>query len=121
MNNSFSTELSYIRTMAATFLTLKGVSVHVGSARLLEDLDWTIHRGEQWALTGPSGSGKTVLAHTLLGTHFYTGTITTATRRIGIVEQQHRFRNRPGSTELYYQQRFNASDADQTIHTPPEV
>ncbi|HEY4108578.1 ATP-binding cassette domain-containing protein [Puia sp.] len=107
--------------MAAIFLTLKGVSVHLGATRLLEDLDWTIHRGEQWAVTGPSGSGKTVLAHTLIGTHFYTGTITTATRRISIIEQQHRFRNRPGSTELYYQQRFNASDADQTITVAQEL
>jgi molybdate transport system ATP-binding protein len=107
--------------MASTFLTLKGVSVHIGNARLLTDLDWTIHRGEQWALTGPSGSGKTVLAHTLLGSHFYTGTITTATRRVGMVAQQHRFRNRPGSTELYYQQRFNASDADQTITVGQEL
>lgn len=115
------TQLSYIRDMASTFLSLKGVSVHLGGSPLLEELDWTVHRGEQWALTGPSGSGKTVLAHTLLGTHFYTGTITTATRRIGIVEQQHRFRNRPGSTELYYQQRFNASDADQTITVAQEL
>ena len=107
--------------MASTFLSLKGVSVHLGGARVLDELDWTVHRGEQWALTGPSGSGKTVLAHALLGTHFYTGTITTATRRIGIVEQQHRFRNRPGSTQLYYQQRFNASDADQTITVAQEL
>jgi molybdate transport system ATP-binding protein len=107
--------------MAAIFLTLKGVSVHLGGAHLLDDLDWTVHRGEQWALVGPSGSGKTVLAHTLTGTHFYTGTITTATRRIGIVEQQHRFKNRPGSTSLYYQQRFNSSDADQTMTVSQEL
>jgi molybdate transport system ATP-binding protein len=107
--------------MASTFLTLRGVSVHIGNTRLLTDLDWTIHRGEQWALVGASGSGKTVLAHTLLGTHFYTGTITAVTRRVGIVEQQHRFRNRPGSTELYYQQRFNASDADATMTVAQEL
>src|ERR1700761_420095 len=118
---SFSAKLSYIRIMAATFLTLKGVSVHLGGAQLLNDLDWIVHRAEQWALIGPSGSGKTVLAHTLIGTHFYTGTITTATRRIGIVEQQHRFKNRPGSTTLYYQQRFNASDADQTMTVAQEL
>ena len=121
ISNSVFAELSYIRNMASTFLSLKGVSVHLGGSHLLDELDWTVHRGEQWALTGPSGSGKTVLAHTLLGTHFYTGTITTATRRIGIVEQQHRFRNRPGSTELYYQQRFNASDADQTMTVAQEL
>lgn len=79
-----------------------------------------IAKGENWALTGPSGSGKTVLAHTLLGQHFYTGRITLP-HNIAIVEQQHRFRNRPGTTELYYQQRFNASDADQTITVAQEI
>ncbi len=111
----------YLRIMAAPFLTLEGVSVQLAGARLLAHLDWTIHAGEQWALTGPSGSGKTLLAHTLLGRHFYTGTLQTATKRIAMVEQQHRFRNRPGATELYYQQRFNATDADQTMTVAQEL
>ncbi|HEV2483147.1 MAG TPA: ATP-binding cassette domain-containing protein [Puia sp.] len=105
----------------AVFLTLEGVSVQLAGTRLLEHLDWTIQKGEQWALTGPSGSGKTLLAHTLLGRHFYTGTLQIATERIEMVEQQHRFKNRPGATELYYQQRFNASDADQTITVAQEL
>jgi len=107
--------------MAAAFLTLEGVSVHLAGARLLEGLDWTIQKGEQWALTGPSGSGKTLLAHTLIGRHFFTGSVEIATKRIEIVEQQHRFKNRPGATDLYYQQRFNASDADQTITVAQEL
>lgn len=41
--------------------------------------------------------------------------------RIVLVEQQHRFKNRPGATDLYYQQRFNASDADQTITVDQEL
>jgi molybdate transport system ATP-binding protein len=111
----------YLRGMASPFLTLNGLSVKLAGARLLENLDWTINNGEQWALTGPSGSGKTLLAHTLLGRHFFTGTLEIATTRLAIVEQQHRFRNRPGATELYYQQRFNASDADQTITVAQEL
>ena len=107
--------------MAAPFLALDGVSVQLGSALLLDHLDWTIQRGEQWAITGPSGSGKTVLAHTLLGKHFFTGVMKLVTGKIAIVEQQHRFRNLPGATELYYQQRFNASDADQTISVAQEI
>ncbi len=106
--------------MPSPLLTLEGVSVQIGGTPLLDNLDWTITPGEHWALTGPSGSGKTVLAHTLLGRHFHTGQIT-LTQRAAIVEQQHRFRNRPGSTELYYQQRFNASDADQTITVAQEI
>ncbi len=107
--------------MPSTLLTLEGVSVQMGGTLLLDNLDWTIAPGEHWALTGPSGSGKTVLAHTLLGQHFFTGKITLPIQRTAIVEQQHRFRNRPGSTELYYQQRFNASDADQTITVAQEL
>ncbi len=109
--------------MAEIFLTLEGVSVKLGGAALLDTLDWTIGTGEQWAITGPSGSGKTVLAHALLGRHFSTGNIRYHfdSHRIAIVEQQHRFRHRPGSTELYYQQRFNSSDADQTITVEQEL
>ncbi|HWB91424.1 MAG TPA: ATP-binding cassette domain-containing protein, partial [Puia sp.] len=107
--------------MAAPFLTLEGVSVQLGSALLLDHLDWTVQHGEQWAITGPSGSGKSLLAHTLLGKHFFTGSLHIATAKIAIVEQQHRFRNTPGATELYYQQRFNASDADQTITVAQEL
>jgi molybdate transport system ATP-binding protein len=115
--------------MSTLFLTLEGVSVQLGGARLLDNLDWTIHRGEQWALTGASGSGKTLLAHTLLGRHFHSGHITfydengvpITQPRISIVEQQHRFPGRPGHTELYYQQRFNASDADKTITVAQEL
>jgi molybdate transport system ATP-binding protein len=106
--------------MSLPLLTLEGVTVQMGGALLLDNLDWTVAPGEHWALIGPSGSGKTVLAHTLLGRHFHTGQIN-ITRRTAIVEQQHRFRNRPGSTELYYQQRFNASDADQTITVAQEI
>jgi len=106
--------------MAVPFLTLEGVSVKLGGADLLDHLNWTIRQGEQWAITGPSGSGKTVLAHTLLGAHVHSGRITCPSR-ISIVEQQHRFKHRPGSTELYYQQRFNSSDADQTITVEQEL
>jgi molybdate transport system ATP-binding protein len=114
--------------MAGKFLSLEGVSVQLGGKQVLKELDLNILKGEQWAITGPSGSGKSVLAHTLMGRHFYSGTIKyhlpdTAGKavRVAIVEQQHRFENRSGTTDLYYQQRFNASDADQTITVEQEL
>lgn len=118
--------------MREIFLTLEGVTVQMGGIRLLDGLDWTVRRGEQWAVTGASGSGKTVLAHTLIGRHFSSGRIdylfaggpdgsASNEHRIAMVEQQHRFRNRPGATELYYQQRFNAADADKTITVEQEL
>ncbi|HXB93783.1 MAG TPA: ATP-binding cassette domain-containing protein [Puia sp.] len=108
--------------MSSPFLTLEAITVRLGGALLLDHLDWIIRGGEQWAITGPSGSGKTLLAHTLLGRHFHTGTISGPPRhRIAIVEQQHRFKSTPGSTRQYYQQRFNATDADQTITVEQEL
>lgn len=130
--------------MAEKFLSLEKVSVKTGDKFLLDNLDLTIHRGEQWVITGPSGSGKTLLAHTLAGRHFYTGRIeyhfggsgqgqgpvtgdatpgenARAGGRVILVEQQHRFKNLVGSAGLYYQQRFNASDADQTITVEQEL
>ncbi|HEV3413845.1 MAG TPA: ATP-binding cassette domain-containing protein [Puia sp.] len=106
--------------MVDTILTLEGVTVTLGGVRLLDDLDWTIRRGEQWAVVGPAGSGKTILAHTLLGLHFASGRVGTQGLRIGMVEQQHRFRGLPGAAELYYQQRFNSMDADATITVAEE-
>src|SRR5262249_11658137 len=54
--------------------------------------------------------------------HYHTGEIRFAAPTVmAIVEQQHRFRNLPGSTDLYYQQRFNSSDADQTITVQQEL
>jgi molybdate transport system ATP-binding protein len=124
----------YIRSMDEIFLTLEGVTVQLGGERLLHGLDWTIRRGEQWAVVGSSGSGKTVLAHTLMGRHFSSGRIDISLERadrsdgwkdgpplIAMVEQQHRFRGQAGSTELYYQQRFNAADADKTITVEEEL
>ena len=59
--------------MAVRILTLEQVTVASGSTLILDHIDFSIRRGEQWLLTGPSGSGKTALAHTLLGRHHYTG------------------------------------------------
>jgi molybdate transport system ATP-binding protein len=124
--------------MAERILTLEQVTVASGSMLILDHIDFSIRRGEQWLLTGPSGSGKTALAHTLLGRHHYTGRLGSgpagqigaqgnaadrhaADLRIAIVEHQHRFSNLPGTTDLYYQQRFNSSDAGYTITVEEEL
>jgi molybdate transport system ATP-binding protein len=108
------------------FLTLKQVSVKAGGILILDNIDFSIHRGEQWVIAGQAGSGKTVFGHTLLGKHFHSGTIdfyfgkVIKPNRIGMVEQQHRFKSLSHTNDLYYQQRFNASDADQTITVETE-
>lgn len=103
------------------FVRLEQVTITLGGKKVLEDITLTLQHNEQWAFVGPSGSGKTVLAETLAGGHFYTGTITASFaaaenfhRQVLVVEQQHRFHDLTNRSDFYYQQRFNASDANQT-------
>lgn len=42
-------------------LHFRKVSIRYGDRTILEDLDWTVRRGEHWALTGENGSGKSTL------------------------------------------------------------
>ncbi len=37
------------------------VSIRYGSRTILKDLDWTVMKGEHWALSGQNGSGKSTL------------------------------------------------------------
>ena len=56
------TDMSFI-----PLLTLERLSVRIRGTLVLKDIDWTIGRGEQWAVVGPNGSGKTSLVKTLAG------------------------------------------------------
>jgi len=46
---------------------LNHVTVRLGNQRILDDVTWTMRRGENWALVGPNGSGKTTLLSLIQG------------------------------------------------------
>ena len=46
-------------------LTVEGLSFEVGGARILDDVSFTLERGELVAVMGPSGCGKTTLLRCL--------------------------------------------------------
>jgi len=48
-------------------LALEGVTVRIRDRKMLEGTNWTIRRGEQWAVLGPNGSGKSTLVRTIAG------------------------------------------------------
>lgn len=47
-------------------LALRGIRVERDGSRLLDGVDWSIRRGEHWALLGPNGCGKTTLLNVIL-------------------------------------------------------
>ena len=52
---------------AAPLIELSHATVQLGNRRILDDVTWTMRRGENWALVGPNGSGKTTLLGLIQG------------------------------------------------------
>src|SRR6267154_1520591 len=48
-------------------LSVSNLIVQRGSTRILNDLSWTVQRGEHWVILGANGSGKTSLLSSLTG------------------------------------------------------
>ena len=47
--------------MVDEIVHLNKVSIRYGERTILNELDWTVRKGEKWALTGDNGSGKSTL------------------------------------------------------------
>jgi molybdate transport system ATP-binding protein len=50
-------------------IKMRRVNVRYGSEVVLADVDWTVRRGENWAVLGPNGAGKTTLLGMIAGDH----------------------------------------------------
>jgi molybdate transport system ATP-binding protein len=48
-------------------IELRNVTVRYGASTILQDINWTVRKGESWALLGPNGSGKTTLLSLIQG------------------------------------------------------
>jgi molybdate transport system ATP-binding protein len=108
--------------MSRYYLFLHNVSVHLGSAPILQSVNLRMDDDQHWAIVGPSASGKTTLAQALAGERAYLGKMEASfaepdclAEEVELVEQQHRFKNLANRSDFYYQQRYNAMDADQTV------
>jgi molybdate transport system ATP-binding protein len=113
-------------------LALDHVSVRHLDRLLFQDLSLQIEPGQHWALVGPSGAGKSALLAALAGQLLlaggratYPGLEATARQRAGgsplaswrqvvcVVGARAPFKARPGGSELYYQQRYEATAAEE--------
>jgi molybdate transport system ATP-binding protein len=103
--------------MQEALMSLSNLTVKREGKTVLNQNEWTIHKGEQWVITGTSGSGKTSLALSIAGQLFFQGHIEHPFKReeILFVETQHHFRNLSNMDQFYYQQRFQASESEDSI------
>ncbi len=62
-----SSNISTGKDRAAPLVELSHITVRLGNKRILDDVTWTLRRGENWALVGPNGSGKTTLLSLIQG------------------------------------------------------
>lgn len=54
---------------SAPVIEMKNLCIQYGDKIILNDFNWTVRRGERWALTGPNGSGKTTLFSLIYADH----------------------------------------------------
>lgn len=102
--------------MKSQFLIeVESLTVREAGRFLLKDVSFKIKRGECWAIVGESGSGKSTLFRCISQYTSHPDRIQFNEKRspnIAWIRHQHQFKNRSGSHQFYYQQRFNASEAD---------
>jgi molybdate transport system ATP-binding protein len=98
---------------------IEQLSLRFRTITILKDLAWDIFPGEQWLLSGKSGSGKTVLAKVIAGLIHAHGEIevnldslAALPAKVMFVAQWFHFKDKQGSSNLYYQQRYNSQDAE---------
>ncbi|MEX2591451.1 MAG: ATP-binding cassette domain-containing protein [Anditalea sp.] len=114
------------------FLSIENATVkHLGKI-IFQDLDFKMLEGQNWAVLGGSGAEKTAFLDTLLGKTTLVegrivrgfaaayqaqktkeGQINSFRDLVAVVSQRYEFRNKSNMQDFYYQQRFNASEAEE--------
>ena len=98
-------------------LKVEDLVVNRSGKNVLDGISFSLYKNESLAIIGSSGSGKTLLGLALAQKIFYRGEIQFANdtnTKIVFVEQLHHFKNLQHTNDLYYQQRFNSYDTEET-------
>ncbi|HXT86034.1 MAG TPA: metal ABC transporter ATP-binding protein [Verrucomicrobiae bacterium] len=73
----------------APMLSVRGVTVKFGARTIIQNLSFSVQRGENLAIIGPNGAGKSVLLHALLNLVPYEGAVEWAEdAKLGYVPQK---------------------------------
>ena len=95
---------------------MKDTTVRYGDFVALDQLNWSMKRGENWAILGPNGSGKSTILKLILGDHLqgYSNQITLFGKRRGSGETLWEIKKRIGAVsselQVQYRKKMSASD-----------
>lgn len=96
---------------------MEAIKVTYSGQRILSDINWTIRKGERWALMGANGSGKTTLLSLITGDHpqAYANTLSLFGRQRGTGESIWEIKEKIGTVSpeihLYFNQNLTALEA----------
>lgn len=79
--------MSVAQSDSSQIINAQGIHLSRGQAKILQDVDWQVKKGEHWAVLGANGAGKTMLMRVLTGYVWPTcGTVDILGRRLGTVD-----------------------------------
>ena len=114
--------------MKESIVNIQNLTLKHQQKSVLKDLNWTIYRGENWALGGESGSGKTSLAKIITGLLSAAGEVkinfnndSHLPAEVLFVESWYQFKNLEGVANFYYQQRYTSQQAKDTLTVHAEL
>ncbi|GGH07145.1 ATP-binding cassette domain-containing protein [Sphingobacterium alkalisoli] len=114
--------------MPEPFVQIQLLNVQYATQIVLDNLSWTIERGQHWLIGGKSGTGKTTLGKALAGVtrtsgntliHFDTASHLPA--KAYYISNWFQFTNLEGDRNFYYQQRYNKHQGQDTLTVKAEL
>ncbi|MGZ8557017.1 MAG: ATP-binding cassette domain-containing protein [Chitinophagaceae bacterium] len=114
--------------MQTPSIILKEVSAQQHGKTVLDNISFELGNGRHLAVIGESGSGKSSLAKVIAGKLFAKGTIEiqytdnpALKSKTVLMEASPTFKNLSNVADFYYQQRYNSSDAGDTMTIEQEL
>ena len=94
---------------------MQNVSWRIDGKYILKEINWTVNKGEHWAIIGLNGSGKTSLLNLITGYNWPSkGEISVLGRHFGEYDIRE-LRKRIGLVSSFFQEKFYAAETAEEI------
>ncbi|ERJ58559.1 ATP-binding cassette domain-containing protein [Sphingobacterium paucimobilis] len=114
--------------MQEPFVHINKLTIQYNHKKVLDNLSWSINKGENYLLGGESGSGKTTLAQAIVGDEIMEQTIKISYTQHSLlpakaiyISNWYQFTNLEGDRNFYYQQRYNKHQGQDTLTVQAEL